>query len=322
MINITSQVNETISLITTTESSTTTTTTNTNTISSSSSSSTSSTISLTNNNNSANNNNIDDNSIIAINCTVVTDDNLPILTHTNSANNTNISLDSDSSNSSTNPNLSRDISCIDLTEGDDDIEIINEKISFRPHKKRKREHRTPSSTSTSCCPHRPCRNSLRESSTTSNHRISPRSASRRSAHHHQPLTPPRLLPVLSLQEQLSISPPRSDSFIVDLANSPSPSTSSSSNKSNSIDILVESVPKRKNIVEIQKPQEPVRYKIVKCPICLEEDHKILAAGGEIVVTVCGHVYCKSCIQQAIKTNHCCPNCRKKLTQKNYHRIFL
>ncbi|XP_025017531.1 putative protein TPRXL [Tetranychus urticae] len=192
------------------------------------------------------------------------------------------------SQNSPNQSIGHDISCIDLTGGDDEIEIITEKISVKPFKRRKRDNKPTSRPSqvNSCLP-------------------------------IQSLPSLPFIPFASTQP---IYPPRSDSPIVDLANSPSPSTSSNS-KSNVIDVLVESVPNQKNIPDTTG-QETVRFKVVKCPICLEDDNKILAGGGEIVVTICGHVYCKSCIHQAIKTAHCCPQCRRKLNQRNYHRIFL
>lgn len=41
----------------------------------------------------------------------------------------------------------------------------------------------------------------------------------------------------------------------------------------------------------------------------------------MVSTVCGHIFCKDCIQIVIKTSKNCPKCRRKLSQKQYHPIF-
>ena len=40
-----------------------------------------------------------------------------------------------------------------------------------------------------------------------------------------------------------------------------------------------------------------------CPICMEEIH-------DPVVTPCGHVYCKRCIQEWLRRNQVCPTCNK------------
>lgn len=39
-------------------------------------------------------------------------------------------------------------------------------------------------------------------------------------------------------------------------------------------------------------------------------------------TVCGHVFCKECIMDAIKAQKKCPICRKKLSSKQVYRIYL
>ncbi|KAL0905228.1 hypothetical protein M5K25_027417 [Dendrobium thyrsiflorum] len=39
-------------------------------------------------------------------------------------------------------------------------------------------------------------------------------------------------------------------------------------------------------------------------------------------TTCGHVFCRGCIENAIKMQKKCPTCRKKLTKRSFHRIYL
>ena len=39
-------------------------------------------------------------------------------------------------------------------------------------------------------------------------------------------------------------------------------------------------------------------------------------------TVCGHVFCEPCIKASIETQRRCPTCRKKLTQRQYHPLFI
>jgi hypothetical protein len=59
-------------------------------------------------------------------------------------------------------------------------------------------------------------------------------------------------------------------------------------------------------------QEPPKW---TCSICLDEMR-------EMSSTTCGHLFCKGCIKQAVKSNKRCPQCRKKLTQAQIHRIYL
>ncbi|KAJ0988725.1 hypothetical protein J5N97_007081 [Dioscorea zingiberensis] len=54
---------------------------------------------------------------------------------------------------------------------------------------------------------------------------------------------------------------------------------------------------------------------LKCVICME-------AMKEETSTVCGHVFCKACIINAIQVQKKCPTCREKLTINNIHRIYL
>lgn len=52
-----------------------------------------------------------------------------------------------------------------------------------------------------------------------------------------------------------------------------------------------------------------------CAICLDNYFR-----RKPMSTTCGHVFCSSCILQAINTTHQCPLCRKKLTLKLIHPI--
>ncbi|CAB3257172.1 unnamed protein product [Arctia plantaginis] len=54
-----------------------------------------------------------------------------------------------------------------------------------------------------------------------------------------------------------------------------------------------------------------------CPICMEK-----LSGKGIGSTICGHVFCMSCLQRAVKTNKRCPTCRKMLKCNGYHKLFL
>jgi len=68
------------------------------------------------------------------------------------------------------------------------------------------------------------------------------------------------------------------------------------------------------------PPPQSQSKGYKCPICLEviepNSQKKMAS------TNCGHIFCFDCIKDAIKVSKQCPKCRKKLTVKGYHQIFI
>lgn len=55
-----------------------------------------------------------------------------------------------------------------------------------------------------------------------------------------------------------------------------------------------------------------------CLICLEN-----LLGSSILSTICGHVYHRRCLLDALEYNMCCPHCRKKLDPGwHWHPIFL
>ncbi|KAH8295002.1 hypothetical protein KR018_005223 [Drosophila ironensis] len=54
-----------------------------------------------------------------------------------------------------------------------------------------------------------------------------------------------------------------------------------------------------------------------CPVCLEG-----VRNREPVSTKCGHVFCRACIDTAIRTTRKCPMCQKRLTAKSYFRLFM
>lgn len=54
---------------------------------------------------------------------------------------------------------------------------------------------------------------------------------------------------------------------------------------------------------------------IRCSICLD-------IMSHPVSTVCGHLFCEACIILAIRQMGFCPTCRKKLTRKQFHRIYL
>ena len=52
-------------------------------------------------------------------------------------------------------------------------------------------------------------------------------------------------------------------------------------------------------------------KEVECPICLE------TVTGTVIQTVCGHKFCKQCIDTSLKTQDKCPICRRQAPLRKY-----
>ncbi|XP_040275140.1 E3 ubiquitin-protein ligase RNF4 isoform X1 [Bufo bufo] len=61
---------------------------------------------------------------------------------------------------------------------------------------------------------------------------------------------------------------------------------------------------------------------VSCPICMDGYSEITQSGRLIVSTKCGHIFCSQCLRDALKNVTSCPTCRKKLTHKQYHPIYI
>ncbi len=61
---------------------------------------------------------------------------------------------------------------------------------------------------------------------------------------------------------------------------------------------------------------------IACPICMDSKRTFTAAGRVLVTTTCGHIFCDGCIRKSIQLMHRCPTCSKKLTLKQYHKIFI
>lgn len=57
---------------------------------------------------------------------------------------------------------------------------------------------------------------------------------------------------------------------------------------------------------------------VSCPICFDS-----VVGRDPVSTVCGHIFCKACLVNAIKISKKCPMCRRSLAGRNqFHALHL
>ncbi|XP_051513880.1 RING finger protein 4 [Myxocyprinus asiaticus] len=61
---------------------------------------------------------------------------------------------------------------------------------------------------------------------------------------------------------------------------------------------------------------------VSCPVCMDVYSEIIDSGRLMVSTKCGHLFCSQCIRDSLSRAHSCPTCRKKLTNKQYHPIYI
>ncbi|URE42903.1 zinc finger, C3HC4 type, domain containing protein [Musa troglodytarum] len=75
----------------------------------------------------------------------------------------------------------------------------------------------------------------------------------------------------------------------------------------------ESNVKGKNVMETRP--EPPREPAFICPICMD-------TLVEPSSTICGHIFCCSCIKASVKSQKKCPTCQRKLSMSNFHRVYL
>ncbi|KAM7418274.1 hypothetical protein PAMA_017769 [Pampus argenteus] len=61
---------------------------------------------------------------------------------------------------------------------------------------------------------------------------------------------------------------------------------------------------------------------VSCPVCMDSYSEIVESGRLVVSTKCGHVFCSQCLRDALSRSHTCPNCRKRLTPRQYHPLYI
>lgn len=62
--------------------------------------------------------------------------------------------------------------------------------------------------------------------------------------------------------------------------------------------------------------------IVECRICLDDINEMRKKKSQIMSTVCGHVFCRCCIETSIKKFKCCPVCKKSLNKEQIHLLFI
>ncbi|KAM3866910.1 E3 ubiquitin-protein ligase RNF4 [Diretmus argenteus] len=62
--------------------------------------------------------------------------------------------------------------------------------------------------------------------------------------------------------------------------------------------------------------------MISCPVCMDTYTEIIDSGRLVVSTKCGHLFCSQCVRDSLTRSHTCPTCRKKLTHKQYHPIYI
>lgn len=81
------------------------------------------------------------------------------------------------------------------------------------------------------------------------------------------------------------------------------------------------------VAQITTPQHPPsppprEQPIISCQVCLDSAGTIRETSRTLCSTVCGHVFCSACMEEVVRRKKQCPVCRKKLTKKQYHPLFI
>ncbi|XP_024403521.1 uncharacterized protein [Physcomitrium patens] len=97
---------------------------------------------------------------------------------------------------------------------------------------------------------------------------------------------------------------------IDLTTTPSPERQAASRKRK-----LTQLESSQEVPPISSALEKEEEHKLKCPICMD-------TMKEETSTMCGHIFCRVCIQGAIKSQKKCPTCRKRLKMKNIHRIYI
>ncbi|RUS74600.1 hypothetical protein EGW08_017642 [Elysia chlorotica] len=80
-------------------------------------------------------------------------------------------------------------------------------------------------------------------------------------------------------------------------------------------------PEASSVANSSVLQSPENVSIV-CPICLDDTRQMRRNFKELKSTTCGHIFCNVCIETAIRMQHQCPTCRKRLTLRSIHPLFI
>lgn len=72
------------------------------------------------------------------------------------------------------------------------------------------------------------------------------------------------------------------------------------------------------------PRSDQKSKEVKvgCCVCFDDLQEIFSSDRHLMATFCGHIFCNSCLDAVVKTKPYCSVCRKKISKRHVHRIYL
>lgn len=141
---------------------------------------------------------------------------------------------------------------------------------------------------------------------------------RRRERRHHVIDIVRRIDHLDLDEELP-TPDRGNSPELISPNSPEiiinvPAIGSSENNNRNIEMS----PQTYNIGAVNSPG----IRRISCPVCMDDYKELQQRQVQLMSTICGHVFCKECIEAAVRANHQCPTCRKRLSERQIHPIFL
>ncbi|KAJ3256116.1 E3 ubiquitin-protein ligase rnf4 [Boothiomyces macroporosus] len=76
---------------------------------------------------------------------------------------------------------------------------------------------------------------------------------------------------------------------------------------------------RTTVLPPPPPAEPeMTPAMLKCAVC----QNLASKETQLCATMCGHVFCEECLLESLKHTKNCPTCRKKISKKGYHKIFI
>ena len=64
--------------------------------------------------------------------------------------------------------------------------------------------------------------------------------------------------------------------------------------------------------------------LMQCPVCLDS-LKIIKrrrTGRGMMTTLCGHIFCSRCLPASVRASGTCPTCRRVMSNKDYHKIYV
>ncbi|GFT63010.1 hypothetical protein NPIL_685471 [Nephila pilipes] len=61
---------------------------------------------------------------------------------------------------------------------------------------------------------------------------------------------------------------------------------------------------------------------IECGVCYDTLEEMSSSKKSLMSTVCGHIFCSLCINEALKQSKVCPKCRKRLSSRQVHPIYV